>query len=71
LNSLTSLTDGDYLFIKAVNPSGEPPKEPMPGHGYGSRVLTDLAARYGGDYRTEYRNGVFTAVVSLLAVGGA
>ena len=65
---LSSMVDGDYLFIKAVNPSEEPPKTPMPGRGYGKRILTDLSARYGGDYRTEYNDGVFTAVVSLLAV---
>jgi len=68
---LSSMVDGDYLFIKAVNPSEEPPKTPMPGRGYGKRILSDLSARYGGDYRTEYNDGVFTAVVSLLAVSDA
>jgi len=68
---LTSMIDGDYLFIKVVNPSSEPSKKAQPGRGYGSRILSDLAARYGGDYRTEYRDGEFTAVMSLLAVGGA
>jgi hypothetical protein len=63
------MAEGDYLFIKAVNPSAEPPKKPLPGHGYGSRILSGLAARYGGDYQGEYRNGVFAAVVSLLAAG--
>lgn len=64
---LSSKVDGDYLFIKAVNPSVEPPKKPLPGHGYGSRILSDLAARYSGNYKSEYRDGMFTAVVSLLA----
>lgn len=66
---LSSKVDGDYLFIKAINPSNKPPKKPAPGHGYGFRILSDLTGRYGGNYRTEYRNGVFTAVASLLAVG--
>jgi len=65
---LSSKVDGDYLFIKVVNPSAAPPKKPLPGRGYGSRILSDLAARYGGDYQTGYRDGIFTAVVSLLAV---
>jgi signal transduction histidine kinase len=65
---LSSLADGDYLFIKAVNPSGKPDRTAAPGRGYGTRILSDLAARYGGDYRTDYKDGLFTAVVSLLAV---
>ena len=64
---LRSMTEGDYLFIKVVNPSGEPPKKPAPGRGYGSRILADFAARYGGVYTTEYAGGMFTVVVSLLA----
>jgi len=65
---LYSKVDGDYLFIKAVNPSAEPPKKPLSGRGYGTRILSDLAARYGGNYKSEYRDGMFTAVASFLAV---
>lgn len=65
---LSSIIDGDYLFIKVVNPSSEPPLMPLPGRGYGSRILTELAARYGGDYEGRFSGRVFTAVVSLLAV---
>jgi len=65
---LTSMVDGDYLFIKAVNLSPEPPKKPLPGRGYGSRILSDLSARYGGSYQGECRDGLYTAVVSLLAL---
>jgi len=68
---LNSMVDGDYLFIKAVNPSVEPMKEPAAGRGHGSRILSDLAARYSGDFRMDYKDGVFTAVVSLLAVTGS
>jgi len=67
---LSSITDGDYLFIKAVNPSGEP-KKAAPGRGYGMRILSDLTKRYGGDYKTEYKNGEFTILVSLLAANQA
>ena len=66
--SLKSITEWDYLFIKVVNPSGETPKRPAPGRGYGSRILAGLAERYGGLYTTEYTDGVFTAVVSLIVV---
>jgi len=68
---LKSMVDGRYLFIKAVNPSYEPPKKPLPGRGYGFQILSDYAARYSGDYRTKYEDGRFTAMVSLLAVDEA
>jgi sensor histidine kinase regulating citrate/malate metabolism len=63
---LSTLPDGDYLFIKAVNPSAEP-KKSAPGRGYGTRILKELANRYEGDFQSDYRDGMFTAVVSLLA----
>jgi len=68
---LSTLIDGDYLFIKATNPSDKPSQKPAPGRGYGMRILSELAKRYGGDFQSNYRDGVFTAVVSLLAVGSA
>lgn len=64
--SLRSLREGDYLFLKVTNPS-PPPQPPREGRGMGTRILTDLAQRYGGDYQTEYKDGVFSAVVCLLA----
>lgn len=60
--------DGDYLFIKTVNPS-KTPEPASAGHGYGSLILRDLSGRYGGGYYTTYEDGVFTANVSLLAAG--
>jgi hypothetical protein len=62
------VVEGDYIFIKVANPSVEPPAKPAPGRGYGFRILSDLAALYSGDYRTEYNDGIFTAVISLIAV---
>ena len=64
--SLRSLREGDYLFLKVTNPS-PPPQPPEKGRGIGTRILTDLACQYGGDYQTEYRDGIFSAVVCLLA----
>lgn len=57
---------GDYLLIKVINPSKVPAKT-LAGRGYGSRILSDLAAWYGGAYQGEYKNGVFTAITSILA----
>jgi len=65
---LSSKVDGDYLFIKVVNPSAQPPKKTLPGRGYGTRILSDLTERYGGNYQSGYRDGIFTAVSSLLAL---
>ena len=62
---LASLVDGDYLFVKTVNPSAMPVK--LPGHGVGSRILNDITGIYGGGYQTQYEDGIFTAVASLLA----
>ena len=63
--SLRSLREGDYLFLKVTNPS-PPPQPPREGRGLGTQILTELAQRYGGDYQTEYKDGVFSAVVFLL-----
>lgn len=63
--SLRSLREGDYLFLKVTNPS-PPPQTPREGRGLGTQILTELAQRYGGDYQTEYKDGVFSAVVCLL-----
>ena len=63
--TLSSAVAGDYLFIKTVNPS-LPQKNPGKGHGYGSKILKQLAAKYDGSYQTSYEDGVFTAVVTLL-----
>ncbi|MDR2615257.1 MAG: ATP-binding protein [Oscillospiraceae bacterium] len=64
---LSSITDGDYLIVKTTNPSDKPGRKPATGHGYGLRILSELAARYGGDFQCFYREGVFATLVSLLA----
>ena len=65
---LSSLAEGDYLFIKTVNPAIEPAMNASPKRGYGFRILSELSSRYDGKYQTEYNSGCFTAIVSLLAV---
>lgn len=64
---LTAAQEGGYLFIKTSNPAKPAEGKPEKGHGYGQKILRDLAARYSGDYHGEYENGQFTAVVALLA----
>lgn len=63
--TLSSAMVGDYLFIRVTEPS-PPPKAPGRGHGYGSRILRELAEKYHGSYETSYHDGMFTAVISLL-----
>ncbi|MDL2293941.1 ATP-binding protein [Ruminococcaceae bacterium OttesenSCG-928-D13] len=63
---LSSIMDGDYLFIKTTNPSSKPSYTHAPGHGYGQQIVSKLARQYDGSFQSHYRNGVFTAVVSLV-----
>ena len=63
---LTSALDGDYLFVKVLNPSKTPIDKPVEGHGYGKRILKELSERYHGKYLAEYQNGIYTAIVTLL-----
>lgn len=62
---LTAVTEGDYLFIKTVNPSLELKKRKRQGHGI--PILKNLAGKYEGIYQGIYKNGAYTAVISLLA----
>jgi len=64
--SLSSMTDGDYLVVKAVNPSGLP-EIIAPGRGYGTRILKGLAATYDGDFISDYNDGEYTVLLSLIA----
>ena len=54
-----------YLIVKTVNPSGNGPGVKPEGTGYGHKILRDLAKRYQGDFFTEYKDGTFTAQLSL------
>lgn len=59
-----------YLVIKCVNPSNHAPGGKPEGTGYGLKILKDIASRYRGDFFTEYKNGVFTAQLSLMDMSG-
>ncbi len=57
---------GDYLHIKVLNTSLPPmEKAPALGHGYGQKILTDIASLYHGEFFTEYVNGIYKAAISL------
>lgn len=67
--TLSSKADGDYLFIKTVNPCAEPqkPDSPAARQGRGIIICTNIAEQYGGSYRGSFANGIYTALVSMLA----
>lgn len=57
---------GDYLHVKVLNTSLPPvEKSPAPGHGYGHKILTDIASHYHGEFFTEYTDGIYKSAVSL------
>ncbi|MBR2408266.1 MAG: GHKL domain-containing protein [Lachnospiraceae bacterium] len=57
---------GDYLHVKVMNTSLPPAESsPAPGHGYGHKILTDIASLYHGEFFTEYTDGIYKAAVSL------
>lgn len=57
---------GDYLHIKVLNTSLPPvDRAPSPGHGYGQKILTDIASLYHGEFFTEFTDGIYKAAVSL------
>ena len=66
---LSSKIDGDYLFIKATNPSDTPKNKAAPGRGLGHRILSEITEQYGGGFHSGYRDGTFTVIASLLTAG--
>ena len=63
--SLSAITDGDYLIIKAINPANKPNRKPSFGRGYGMRILTELTKQYDGDMQNSYQDGTYTIILSL------
>lgn len=64
---LTARMQGDYLVIKAVNPCAREAEPPRKGHGKGFSILRSIAEEYQGDFQASRADGIFTAVLSLLA----
>lgn len=54
-----------YLVMKCVNPSSKGVGDKPDNTGYGLKILNSIAASYQGDFFTEYKNGIFTAQLSL------
>lgn len=58
---------GRYHNIKVVNSSDKPSKKEIrKGHGYGQKILKDIAAQYNGNFSTGWSDNEYTAVISLL-----
>lgn len=62
---LAAKMDGDYLFIKASNPSTPPSQGINNRQGYGRLILEDIAQRYNGASQHKYLDGVYSAVITL------
>ena len=62
---ISAITEGGFLVIKTKNPSGKP--EPVKrGHGKGTVILREITETHGGIYQTEYKDEIYTAMVSLM-----
>lgn len=59
---------GNYIVFECINPAVSGVKANPEGTGYGFKILNSFAQKYNGDFRTSYKNGVFTAQLSLLNV---
>ena len=70
---LSSKAEGNYLYIKAENPSvvtdnsGEfrTNKKKKKLHGYGLIILNDIAKSYDGTFSVENQDNIFTALLAL------
>lgn len=61
---LTAIQRGDYLHIKVKN-SSMPPLSPKEGHGYGQKILKDIAAKYSGSFQAHYKNHTYEAYICI------
>lgn len=64
--SVSAKQHGDYLHVRVLNTALPPvEKSHAPGHGYGQKILTDIAANYHGEFFTEFADGIYKAAISL------
>lgn len=57
----------DYLNIKVENSSAAPQKLDLGRKSYGQEILRDIALQYSGEFMTEWKDGTYRAMLSLLA----
>ncbi len=58
---------GDYLVIKVINSSLPLSSDkPVSEHGFGQKIVQDIAKQYNGHFTTSYNHQQYTAIVSLL-----
>lgn len=57
----------EYLIVEVINPASNEHmvKKPSPNHGYGKKILNDIAMRYEGYYEEEMKPDIYKATVIL------
>lgn len=63
--------DGQFFYIVMENPSLTEKTAPRAHHGYGMRILEDIAENYNGKLEHEYRDGIFTTRIFLYPSAGS
>lgn len=60
-------TNGSYLYIRVQNPAlaSHAARPARPGHGLGTRILRELAAKNGGEYTAALTDGEYRADVAV------
>lgn len=54
-----------YIIFKVKNTSLKNSQNIIKGTGYGHKILSDIASKYNGDFRTKYKQGIYTSCISL------
>ncbi len=65
--NIKCFSKGNYLNVVVKNSADDNRnKAKSKGHGYGLKILDDIAGKYNGKFRYEYKKGEFTATISVL-----
>lgn len=68
--SVRTMRSGDYFHIKVENSALDPKKEKANDRkGYGKKILADIVFQYDGEFQSSWKDGVYSAVISLTAKG--
>jgi two-component system sensor histidine kinase AgrC len=63
---IDSYVNNGYLYIKSMNKSNEEKKkEPNKLHGYGQKILQDIAGKYSGKFITDFENNLYSALLTM------